>query len=73
MAILDFQTNRTNPKQQWENLPHLIYSIIWDPNVSLEINYDLPNNRELYIYRVGRSGRFGLKRVGFYKQRVLRK
>lgn len=27
------------------------------------INYDLPNNRELYIHRIGRSGRFGRKVV----------
>ena len=27
--------------------------------MSLVINYDLPNNRELYIHRIGRSGRFG--------------
>lgn len=27
--------------------------------VSLVINYDLPNSRELYIHRIGRSGRFG--------------
>jgi len=32
--------------------------------VSLVINYDLPNNRELYIHRIGRSGRFGRKGVG---------
>ncbi|EYU45451.1 hypothetical protein MIMGU_mgv1a007813mg [Erythranthe guttata] len=31
--------------------------------VSLVINYDLPNNRELYIHRIGRSGRFGRKGV----------
>merc|ERR1712121_549051 len=31
--------------------------------VSLGINYDLPNNRELYIHRIGRSGRFGRKGV----------
>jgi ATP-dependent RNA helicase len=31
--------------------------------VSLVINYDLPNNRELYIHRIGRSGRFGKKGV----------
>merc|ERR1719217_281852 len=31
--------------------------------VSLVINYDLPNNRENYIHRVGRSGRFGRKGV----------
>ncbi|XP_040368278.1 eukaryotic initiation factor 4A-III homolog B-like [Rosa chinensis] len=32
-------------------------------HVSLVINYDLPNNRELYIHRIGRSGRFGRKGV----------
>ena len=26
--------------------------------VSLVINYDLPSNRENYIHRIGRSGRF---------------
>lgn len=31
--------------------------------VSLVIDYDLPNNRELYIHRIGRSGRFGRKGV----------
>ncbi len=29
--------------------------------MSLVINYDLPNNRENYIHRIGRSGRFGRK------------
>jgi translation initiation factor 4A len=29
--------------------------------VSLVINYDLPANRENYIHRIGRSGRFGRK------------
>ena len=29
--------------------------------VSLVINYDLPFNRENYIHRIGRSGRFGRK------------
>ncbi|CAO4360858.1 hypothetical protein L5515_000733 [Caenorhabditis briggsae] len=47
------------------------------PQVSLVINYDLPNNRELYIHRIGRSGRFGRKGVAinFVKQddvRILR-
>ena len=31
--------------------------------VSLVINYDLPNSREMYIHRIGRSGRFGRKGV----------
>ncbi|KAH9290176.1 hypothetical protein KI387_034293, partial [Taxus chinensis] len=31
--------------------------------VSLVINYDLPNNRELYIHRIGHSCRFGRKGV----------
>ena len=32
-------------------------------HVSLVINYDLPKNRENYIHRIGRSGRFGRKGV----------
>jgi len=31
--------------------------------VSLVINYDLPSNRENYIHRIGRRGRFGRKGV----------
>ena len=31
--------------------------------VSLVICYDIPTNRELYIHRIGRSGRFGRKGV----------
>jgi translation initiation factor 4A len=31
--------------------------------VSLVINYDLPQNNENYIHRIGRSGRFGRKGV----------
>ena len=31
--------------------------------MSLVINYDLPNQRETYIHRIGRSGRFGRKGV----------
>jgi translation initiation factor 4A len=31
--------------------------------VSLVINYDLPNNPENYLHRIGRSGRFGRKGV----------
>jgi ATP-dependent RNA helicase len=31
--------------------------------VSLVINYDLPGNRENYIHRIGRSGRYGRKGV----------
>jgi superfamily II DNA/RNA helicase len=29
--------------------------------VSLVINFDLPTNKENYIHRIGRSGRFGRK------------
>uniref|UniRef100_A0A8D2ASU4 RNA helicase n=1 Tax=Sciurus vulgaris TaxID=55149 RepID=A0A8D2ASU4_SCIVU len=32
-----------------------------DVQVSLVINYDLPTNRENYIHRIGRGGRFGRK------------
>jgi translation initiation factor 4A len=31
--------------------------------VSLVINYDVPNSRENYLHRIGRSGRFGRKGV----------
>lgn len=31
--------------------------------VSIVINYDVPNNRESYLHRIGRSGRFGRKGV----------
>lgn len=46
----------------------LIATDIWGrgldvQQVSLVINYDIPNNRELYIHRIGRSGRFGRKGV----------
>ncbi|XP_060959131.1 eukaryotic initiation factor 4A-III homolog A-like [Cannabis sativa] len=40
-----------------------LYDRIFFFQVSLVINYDLPNNRELYIHRIGRSGRFGRKGV----------
>ncbi|KAL6586521.1 hypothetical protein OROMI_001509 [Orobanche minor] len=44
----------------------LITTYVWArgidvQQVSLVINYDLPNNRELYIHRIGRTGRFGRK------------
>jgi superfamily II DNA/RNA helicase len=32
-------------------------------HVCLVINYDLPNNRENYIHRIGRTGRYGRKGV----------
>ena len=38
-----------------------MFSSFFFHQVSLVINYDLPNNRELYIHRIGRSGRFGRK------------
>ncbi|KAG8911002.1 RNA helicase [Tulasnella sp. 417] len=38
--------------------------------VSLVINYDLPNNRENYIHRIGRSGRYGRKGVAINFVRV---
>merc|ERR1712170_187927 len=46
----------------------LIATDIWGrgldvQQVSLVINYDLPPSRELYIHRIGRSGRFGRKGV----------
>ncbi|XP_063722123.1 uncharacterized protein LOC134848545 [Symsagittifera roscoffensis] len=42
--------------------------------VSLVINFDLPSNRENYIHRIGRSGRFGRKGVAinFVTQKDIR-
>ncbi|GFP93823.1 eukaryotic initiation factor 4a-3 [Phtheirospermum japonicum] len=42
----------------------LITTDVWARGIDVEqvshvINYDVPNNRELYIHRVGRTGRFG--------------
>jgi translation initiation factor 4A len=31
--------------------------------ISLVINYDIPNNKENYIHRIGRTGRFGRKGI----------
>jgi hypothetical protein len=39
--------------------------------VSLVINYDLPTNRENYIHRIGRSGRFGRKGVAISNRKVV--
>uniref|UniRef100_A0A0E0G1Y4 RNA helicase n=1 Tax=Oryza nivara TaxID=4536 RepID=A0A0E0G1Y4_ORYNI len=54
----------------------LITTDVWARglDVSLVINYDLPNNRELYIHRIGRSGRFGRKGVAinFVKKEDIR-
>ena len=33
------------------------------PNVSHVINYDLPESREVYIHRIGRTGRYDKKGV----------
>ncbi|KRX54528.1 Eukaryotic initiation factor 4A-III [Trichinella sp. T9] len=44
----------------------LISTDVWSrgldiPGVSLVINYDVPTNREAYLHRIGRSGRYGRK------------
>ncbi|KAF3817178.1 hypothetical protein GH733_011578 [Mirounga leonina] len=54
--------------RRWCSLGPLSAGYVWArgldvPQVSLIINYDLPNNRELYIHRIGRSGRYGRKGV----------
>ena len=46
----------------------LIATDIWGrgldvQQVTLVVNYDLPFNREMYLHRIGRSGRFGRKGV----------
>jgi translation initiation factor 4A len=46
----------------------LITSELFDRSIDvcqvfLVINYDLPTNRETYVHRIGRGGRFGRKGV----------
>ena len=53
-----YQGHKTFQYDHWYNW-FLLFSFYLQ--VSLVINYDLPNNRELYIHRIGRSGRFGRK------------
>lgn len=43
--------------------PRLVHHPLFLPQVSLVINFDLPTNREMYIHRIGRSGRFGREGV----------
>ncbi|RAP31457.1 hypothetical protein DID78_01310 [Candidatus Marinamargulisbacteria bacterium SCGC AG-343-D04] len=45
------------------------------PNVDLVINYDIPNNSEEYIHRVGRTGRAGKsgKAISFYSHKDKKK
>ncbi len=31
--------------------------------VAVVVNYDLPTNKEIYMHRIGRSGRFGRKGI----------
>merc|ERR1711948_83477 len=57
-----------NPFRVLVKRDELISTDLWGrgldvQQVSLVICYDLPNNRELYIHRIGRSGRFGRKGV----------
>jgi len=43
--------------------------------VAVVINYDLPQNKEIYMHRIGRSGRFGRKgiAINFVTQTGIRK
>ncbi|KAJ1487384.1 P-loop containing nucleoside triphosphate hydrolase protein, partial [Baffinella frigidus] len=49
--------------QRFETVSQLARGVGVIHLVSLVINYDLPTNRENYIHRIGRSGRFGRKGV----------
>lgn len=40
------------------------------PDVNLVVNYDLPPNKETYIHRIGRCGRFGKKGVSISMVKV---
>ena len=64
------QTERNNIMQEFRNgnsriliSTDLLSRGIDVQQVSLVINYDIPNNPESYIHRIGRSGRYGRKGV----------
>jgi len=64
------QTERNAIMKAFRNTEYrvLITTDLWArgldvSHVSLVINYDLPNDREQYLHRIGRSGRFGRKGV----------
>ena len=64
------QTERNNIMQEFRNgssriliSTDLLSRGIDVQQVSLVINYDVPNNPESYIHRIGRSGRYGRKGV----------
>lgn len=43
--------------------------------VAVVINYDLPEDKEMYMHRIGRSGRFGKKgiAINFILKQEIRK
>jgi len=57
--ITDFRTSKTRLLLTTD----LLARGIDIQQVSLVINYDLPTNKDNYIHRIGRSGRFGRKGV----------
>jgi translation initiation factor 4A len=64
------QEERTNVMKQFRSgvfrvliATDLIARGIDIQQVSLVVNYDIPSNKESYIHRIGRSGRFGRKGI----------
>ena len=57
--ITDFRTSKTRLLLTTD----LLARGIDIPSVNLVINYDLPPNRETYMHRIGRCGRFDKKGV----------
>lgn len=64
IAIEDFRENRTNVLMASDVASRGIDI----PNVDLVVNFDIPNNCEEYIHRVGRTGRAGQsgRAISFY-------
>ncbi|CAF0764413.1 unnamed protein product [Rotaria sordida] len=56
-AIREFRTGSSRILVRTD----MLESDTYIPQVSPVINYDLPTNRESYVHRIGRSGRFGRK------------
>ena len=61
LAMFDFRSGRTRILVTTDGI-----SFDKSIAISLTVNYDLPIKPELYVHRVGRSGRFGRKGLNFF-------
>merc|ERR1712086_1137370 len=65
------QEERIKMYQNFKDFRHriLVSTDIWGRGIDIErvnivVNYDMPDNSDSYLHRVGRAGRFGTKGLG---------